>query len=346
MATIVRVRGSAYRREGTRMLVRANGTYECALSGGCLEPAVVDAAQHVIRTGEPITATYDLAEDSVWGLGIGCMGAVDIRIERLETDPVFDAWLNLLEQGETAAFVTALSGPSGRMLVTPTGDPLGALADPAETRSAVARARERLRDPFARSGPEHIGAIELFFDISLPPPALVIFGAGYDVEPLAHQAWVLGFAVTIVDVREVYLSRARFPHGTLVCAHFTRFAELVPIDSGSFVTVMNHQVERDRESLRWALESPAAYIGVLGPHARFQRLLAALADAGYRPDQAALARVRSPMGLALGAETPDEVAVSVLAEMLAIRRGFAGGFLTGTDRSLHRPDETRLLARS
>src|SRR5262245_46288087 len=81
LATVVRVRGSAYRREGTRIIVRADGSYECALSGGCLEPAVADAARRVIQTGEPILATFDLAEDSIWGLGIGCMGAIDIRIE-------------------------------------------------------------------------------------------------------------------------------------------------------------------------------------------------------------------------------------------------------------------------
>src|SRR5262245_51199574 len=112
LATVVRIRGSAYRREGTRMLIRENGSYECALSGGCLEPAVAEAAQRVIATGEPTTATFDLAEDSVWGLGIGCMGAVDIRIEPLTDDPVTEAWLAALERGETAVLVTVLAGAS------------------------------------------------------------------------------------------------------------------------------------------------------------------------------------------------------------------------------------------
>ena len=93
LATVVRVKGSAYRREGTRMLVRQDGTYECALSGGCLEPTVAEAAARVIATGAPVIVSYDLADDSVWGLGIGCSGAVDIRIERLEDDAVTRAWM-------------------------------------------------------------------------------------------------------------------------------------------------------------------------------------------------------------------------------------------------------------
>src|SRR5262245_55219701 len=117
IATVVRIRGSAYRREGTRMFVRHDRTYECALSGGCLEPAVAEAAAHVIADGEPIVLTYDLANESVWGLGIGCTGAVDIRIERLEDDPITNEWLTILERGEAAVRVTPLAGQSGRIIV-------------------------------------------------------------------------------------------------------------------------------------------------------------------------------------------------------------------------------------
>src|SRR5262245_55910671 len=117
IATVVRVHGSAYRREGARMVVRRNGSYECALSGGCLEPTVAEAAARVIATGVPAIVSYDLADDSIWGLGIGCSGAVDIRIERIEDDSATRAWLEALDRGDAAALATALSGTSGRMLV-------------------------------------------------------------------------------------------------------------------------------------------------------------------------------------------------------------------------------------
>jgi xanthine dehydrogenase accessory factor len=347
VATVVRVKGSAYRREGTRMFVRENGTYECALSGGCLEPTVAEAAARVIATGEPVVVSYDLADDSVWGLGIGCSGAVDIRIERISHDPITNDWLTILERGEAAVLVTPLSGVSGRMIVRDTtGGILGGLSDPAIEQSAIAHARARAAASYPTSGPERIGGADVFFEISAPPPELVIFGAGHDAAPVAQLAWTVGFAVTVVDVREAFLTPERFGGATRVCAHFSQFAERVTLRPGSFALIMNHHVERDQESLRFSLESAAAYIGVLGPRARYDKLLRGLAEQGYVPDPAKAARVRSPVGLSLGAETPEEVATSILGELLAIRRGFDGGFLSGSVGSLHRPEDKRLLARS
>lgn len=346
IATVVRVKGSAYRREGTRILVREDGTYECLLSGGCLEPAVAEAAARVIATGEPALATYDLEEDSVWGLGIGCSGAVDILIERLEGDPVTTAWLNALVAEETSVLVTPLSGATGRLLLLDRRRRFGGLGDRQLESAAEASAFGRLRDPHPRSGAERIGEVELFFDISLPPPRLVVFGAGADASPLAAQAWALGLAVTVVDVREAFLAPDRFPGAQLVAAHYSQFPQAVTIDARTFVVIMNHHLERDRECLRFALDSNALYIGLLGPRSRYRKLLTALRAAGYEPDSAALDRVRSPVGLALGGETPEEIALSIVGEIVAIRRGFDGGFLAGREASLHLPADTRSLARS
>ncbi len=346
LATVVRVKGSAYRREGTRMFVRQNGTYECALSGGCLEPTVAEAAARVIASGEPVIVSYDLADDSIWGLGIGCSGAVDILIERLEDDAMTREWLRVLERADAAVLVTSLSGVSGRMIVGDAGLIAGGLSDAVVEQQAVERARRRLRAPYPGSGPESIGSAAVFFEVTIPPPDLVIFGAGPDAAPVARLAWTLGFAVTVVDVREAFLSPDRFPSATLVCTHFSQFAARLKPRAGAFMLVMNHHVERDQESLRFGLDSDAAYIGVLGPRSRYEKLLAGLATQGYVPDASKTSRVRSPVGLSLGAETPHEVAVSVLGEILAIRRGFEGGFLSGSVRSLHSPEERRLLANS
>jgi xanthine dehydrogenase accessory factor len=346
LATVVRVKGSAYRREGTRMLVRPNGTYAGALSGGCLEPSVAEAALRVIETGEPRIVSYDLADDSLWGLGMGCSGAVDVRIERLDDGAMTRQWLDVLERGDRAVLATPLSGTSGRLLVRAAGEIVGGLGESAIEQQATAHARALLGAPFPRSGPEQIGGSEVFFEISTPPPDLVIFGAGHDTVPLAQQATMLDFAVTIVDVRAAYLTVDRFPAATLVSAHFSQFADAVRLGAGSFVLVMNHHVERDQESLRVALDSEAAYVGVLGPRSRYQMLLAGLAAQGYVSSASSLSRVRSPVGLSLGAETPEEVAVSILGEILAIRRGFEGGFLSGSVGSLHRPEDRRILASS
>jgi xanthine/CO dehydrogenase XdhC/CoxF family maturation factor len=338
IATVVRVAGSAYRREGTRMFIRESGAYECALSGGCLEPAVADAAARVIATGDAVVVSYDLADDSLWGLGIGCSGAVDIRIERLEDDAITREWLRVLEQGEAAALVTPLSGASGQLLVRDIGEGAGHLTDSTIEQQAIAQARARLGTADPESGLARIADAEIFFQINTPSPPLVIFGAGHDAVPVAGLAWTLGFTVTIVDVREAFLRKDRLPHATLVHAHYSQFADKVELRDGAFVLVMNHHVERDQESLRFAAESGAAYIGILGPRSRYEKLLAGLAARGWEPPASSLSRVRSPVGLSLGAETPQEIAVSILAELLAIRRGFGGGFLSGSVGSLHRPE--------
>ena len=187
---------------------------------------------------------------------------------------------------------------------------------------------------------------ELFYEIATPPPDLVIFGAGHDAAPIVQLAWTLGFTVTVVDLREAFLTPDRFAGATLVCAHFSQFAERVTLGRDSFVLIMNHHIERDEQSLRFSLESDATYIGVLGPRARYDKLRTGLAEQGYVPDPLKEARVRSPVGLSLGAETPQEVAVSILGEILALRRGFEGGFLSGSIVSLHHPDDKRLLASS
>jgi xanthine dehydrogenase accessory factor len=337
MATVVRVRGSAYRREGTRMLIRQDGTYECALSGGCLEPSVVEAAARVIATGNPVVVNYDLADDSVWGLGLGCAGAIDVRIERLDDDPMTGAWLDMLEAAETAALVTPLAGASGRLLVRADGPTVGHLSDAAMEQAAVERARARLGDRIPHAAAEPVANGEAFFEFSIPAPEVIIFGAGPDAAPLARHAWAVGFTVAVVDVRSAYLTREWFPTATRVLARFDEFAVAVPLRRDSFVLVMNHHLERDEESLRHAFASEAPYIGVLGPRARYEKLLSGLAAKGYLASDADLARVRSPVGLAIGAETPEEVAVSIVGEMLAVLRGFRGGFLSGTPGSLHRP---------
>lgn len=346
VATVVRIHGSAYRREGARMLVRANGTYVCSLSGGCLEPAVADAAARVIATGEPATVSYDLADDSIWGLNIGCSGAVDIRIERIDDDEVNAAWLGALARGEPAVLVTRVSGPAGQRLVYTSGASAGSLGDATLDADADRTARARLAQPSAVSGCHLSGGVTLFLAVNQAPPALIVFGAGQDAVPLVQQAWGLGFDVTVVDPRATYLDPQAFPGARLVLTPFEDLASALALPRGAFAVVMSHHLDRDRMALRFCFEGDPAYIGVLGPRARYDRLLADLAKAGFVPPPRTASRVHSPVGLALGAESPDEVAVSILAEILAIRRGFGGGFLSGSTESLHRSADARTLASS
>jgi xanthine/CO dehydrogenase XdhC/CoxF family maturation factor len=232
-----------------------------------------------------------------------------------------------------------------RLLVQPSGTE-GSLGNASLDEHARTSARERLNAFVPLSGSDWIDDAELFFEVSVPPPDLVVFGAGSDVEPLARFAWDLGFAVTLVDAREAFVTEARFPHATRVLSHFSRFPETVRLTDRTSVVIMNHHLERDRESLRFALGSAAPYIGVLGPRSRFDKLTRALAADGFALDDGHRSRLRSPVGLALGAETPEEIALSILGEILARQRGFDGGFLAGSSESLHRPRSNSAFARS
>lgn len=334
IATVVGVHGSAYRREGTRMLVLGDGAQVCMLSGGCLEAEVVEVALEVIRTGVPTVTHYDLSEDATWGLGIGCGGSVDVRVERVNSgDPATAAWLAALEAGELAALVVPLDG-HGQLLLRPDGSMVGDL--PPHIREF---ARQAALERLAQLEPRAVtlrapDGTPVFIDVSTSPPQLVLYGAGHDAIPLATQAHALGYDVHVIDPRDAYLTPGRFPGATL--------HDLAPEDLSAFtptgrahLVIMNHHLDRDRVCLAHALRSGAPYVGVLGPRSRARDLLAALEAEGetFTPEQ--LARLRSPIGLRLGAEAPEEVAMSILAELMAWRRGYDGSFLSGHDGRIH-----------
>lgn len=349
IATVVGVHGSAYRREGTRMLILDDGAQVCMLSGGCLEAEVVEVALEVIRTGVPTVTHYDLSEDATWGLGIGCGGSVDVRVERVDAhDPVTAAWLSALEAGRAAALIVPLRG-EGRVLVLPGGEASGAEVPGAGVLGtlssdlhapAVAAALERLgsREPRAATltlpGADGVDGAPVFIDLSSPPPQLVLYGAGHDAMPLSAQAHALGYDVHVIDPRGAYLTPGRFPGATLHDLSPEDLAAFTPSPRAHLI-VMNHHVDRDRVCLRHALESGAEYVGVLGPRSRALDLLATLEGEGVTFTDAQLARLRSPIGLRLGAEAPEEVALSILAELMAWRRGYDGSFLSGHAGRIH-----------
>lgn len=333
VATVVGVHGSAYRREGTRMLVLDDGAQVCMLSGGCLEAEVVEVALDVIRTGEPTVTHYDLSEDATWGLGIGCGGSVDVRVARVDaSDPVTAAWLDALHRGELAALAVPLHG-HGHVFVPATGDVVGDIG-PLQA-FAVQAARQRLNDREPRAvtlrAPD---GTSLFIDVSTPPPQLVLYGAGHDAMPLSSQAHALGYDVHVIDPRDAYLTPGRFPGATLHPLAPEELAAFTPSPRAHLV-IMNHHLDRDRVCLQHALTSGAAYVGVLGPRSRAQDLLTALQAEGVTFTAEELARLRSPIGLRLGAEAPEEVAMSILAELMAWRRGYDGGFLSGHTGRIH-----------
>lgn len=262
---------------------------------------------------------------------------------------LYASWLRCLREGRAAVLARLLESsspdlPAGaRLFIPEEGDPMGDLGDPSLNRQVIDRAREKLSALYPRSETCPVALpggeqVQVFYDINLPPFELMIFGAGHDAVPVARFARELGFRTTVVDPRPAYATGERFPGSRIILADRSSWEEKVTIGRRTFVLVMNHHLERDRAAIRFALNSPAPYVGVLGPKSRRERMLESLEKEGVRFGMEQLSRMYSPVGLDIGAETPEEVAISILAEMLAFRSGHAGGFLREQSRNkIHQP---------
>lgn len=320
LATVVRVRGSAYRHEGAKLLVCEDGTTAGNVSGGCLEQDVREVALRVIRTGAPERPSYCSSADAIaaWDLGVGCEGQVDLYVEpALEPRPRERA---LLDGRAPFAVCTLLAGPGGqagdqRLVVTGAGAE-GGLRSAALDARAAARARELLDAGVA--GVEDLGGHSVFIDVLLPPPELLVIGAGDDARPLVRFAAEVGFRVSVVDRRPGLLARERFPEAArLVESAGEELADRVPLDSGSYAVVMTHNYADDQAYLRPLVKSAVAYVGILGPRQRTERMLHELGSAGPIDE----GRVYGPVGLDIGTDGAEQVALAVIAEILALRSG-------------------------
>lgn len=294
LATLVTVEGSSYRRPGARLFVTAKGERIGSISGGCLEEDVLARAHAVAASGRPELVVYDTSSenDLVWGVGLGCHGVVQVLLEKLSDRP---DWVTTLAANLAARRATALDVIWGD---ADSAAPLG-------TRLAPASAP-------TRAGPG------VFRQTLEPPVSLVVFGAGDDAQPLVGFAKQLGWQVTVADPRPAFLTAQRFPAADVRVVGPA--AELVArIDPGpaTLAVVMTHHYVHDVPLLRALLARPLAYLGLLGPKKRADKIAADLVAEGFVFTPEMRARLHAPVGLDLGAETSSEVALAIIAEMQA-----------------------------
>jgi xanthine dehydrogenase accessory factor len=346
LATIVAVRGSTYRRPGARLLVPEEGAPIGNISGGCLEGDVADMARLVMEEGRARLAGWDLTadDDAVWGLGLGCNGAIEVFIE--PADRAVEAARALrtaLEEDRPISLVTVIEStepetiaPGARLIVMPDGAVEGSLGRSDVAAEAIAAARELLTTERSEIRTLAEG-IRAFVEILEPPLRLVICGAGHDAVPLVRAASLLGWNVTVVDDRPAFLNRERFPeaHGFAPVDDPSAVAEAVTIDARTFVVAMTHNFLRDKSYLRGLLTTDARYVAMLGPAARTRRLLMELEEEGTPITEERRSRVHGPAGLDLGAEGPEEIAQAIIGEIVAVRRGRDGGFLKERPTPIH-----------
>jgi xanthine dehydrogenase accessory factor len=312
LATVIRIEGSSYRRPGAKFLIEDDGQTVGSVSGGCLEADVRENALHVVQTAVPKLIHYDTGADdsTVWGLGLGCNGSVDIFVQPATTGPTLDALRHLSARlGERGGIEmsTIVDGPTdvGHMTIL----------------DAVAReAGSRLTAEGDRT---------VFTEVLHPPPTVIVCGAGDDARPLVAFASEAGFSVTVVDHRQAFLASDRFPAAQrLVQMRPDGDVESLRIDARTLAVVKTHSFKYDRNWVDRFLESRASYIGLLGPRARAEEILSDL-NATADP------RVFAPVGLSLGADGPEQIAVSVVAELLAVLSRQAPVHLREKGQAIH-----------
>jgi xanthine dehydrogenase accessory factor len=338
LATVVRVRGSAYRHEGAKLAVAADGSTAGNVSGGCLEQDVREVALQVLNSGEPQLRSYCSSADEIaaWDLGVGCEGQVDVFVEMASEARSRER--ELLEGRETFAVATIVgmqdTGCGMRRVVT-ADHAEGDLGSKDLNARAATLARELL-ETGGESGIHETAGRSVFFDVLLPPPQLVVLGAGDDARPLVRFASDVGFRVVVVDRRPGYLTAERFPGAAaLIESTGDGLRAALPLDAECYAVVMNHNFADDQAYVRALLKTPVAYVGMLGPRQRTERILRNLAAEGSGNE----GRVYGPVGLDIGTDGAEQVALAVIAEILAIRSGRRARSLRDRQAPIHAPTD-------
>ncbi|MFM9591179.1 XdhC family protein [Streptomyces scabiei] len=349
VATVVAVGGSAPRQPGAALAVDAEGTAIGSVSGGCVEGAVYDLCRQALTDGEPVLERFGYSDEDAFAVGLTCGGVIDILVTPVRTGdpvrPVVAAALQAAADGETAALARIVSGPAdlrGRaLLVRPDGSYAGGCgAHPELDRTVAAEARALL--DAGRTGTLEIGErgsrcgapLTVLVESSVPPPRMIVFGAIDFASALVRVGKFLGHHVTVCDARPVFATRARFPEADEIVVDWPhRYLERTPVDARTVLCVLTHDAKFDIPLLQLALRLPVAYVGAMGSRRTHLDRNERLRQAGVTERE--LARLRSPIGLDLGARTPEETALSIAAEIVAARRGGSGVPLTGAHTPIH-----------
>ena len=306
VAMVVDSKRSAPRPLGSRLLVTSAGEMRGSVSGGCVESDVVLRAQEVLETGVPELVPYGITDDDAFDVGLPCGGEIEVFIAPIDADEVsrIDA---AIRDGERLSVTTVLSGERAG----------SKQYGPGEAHSTAVRE-----------------APDTFVEQFAPPPVLMVFGAVDTAQALCRMAKQVGFRTIVSDARTKFARPERLPDADRIVVGWPAMAyDEHPPDDATYVVVLTHDARFDEPALGPALRSPAPYIGALGSRRAQDKRRERLLNAGYRDDE--IARISGPLGLDIGAVTPAETAVSILAEVLAVRSGRDGGRLASSGGRIH-----------
>ncbi|MGJ5892157.1 XshC-Cox1-family protein [Streptomyces sp. V2] len=345
VATVVAVSGSSPRGPGAALAVDADGKVIGSVSGGCVEGAVYELCRQALVDGEPVLERFGYSDEDAFAVGLTCGGVIDILVTPVHAGTpagtVFRAAVLAAVRGERAALARVVRGPAGTLgtglLVRPDGSYEGGLGGTELERVVVAEVLGMLEA--GRSGTVEVaagaGGLTLLVEAQVPPPRMIVFGAIDHAAALVRVGRFLGYHVTVCDARPVFATRARFPDADDIAVGWPHhYLRRTPVDARTVLCVLTHDAKFDVPLLTAALRMPVAYVGAMGSRRTHEDRTRRLREAGLTEEE--LSRLRSPIGLDLGARTPEETAVSIAAEIVAARHGGTGAPLTGTGTRIHR----------
>ncbi len=334
IATNVKLQGSSLRPLGAKMVMTSLREIAGSVTGGCIEGVVYEAAQEVLAGGAPKLLHYGVVGDeNPWEVGLSCGGTLDVFVEALDSlswREIYPALKTCLEQGQIAAVATVIAGPGlgNKLMLWLDGRRLGSLGSAAldgpaldwmQTQIAM---QETTWKAFALAGE----SVDVFVEVFAPVARLMVVGAVHIAIPLVTLAQALGYQTIVIDPRAAFATRERFPHVDELLTEWPSVAlEKLRPDEGTYIAVISHDEKLDNPAIAVALKSPARYVGMLGTRKKIPQRWAALRELGVTDEQ--LGRLRAPIGLNIGAVLPDEIALSILAEMVAAKHGQVVRFL-------------------
>ncbi|MGW6461208.1 XdhC family protein [Streptomyces sp. NPDC055078] len=346
LATVVAVSRSAPRGPGAAMAVGPGDEVVGSVSGGCVEGAVFELAKEVAEDGRPRLETFGYSDEDAFAVGLTCGGEITVLVRSVSarTDPSFADLAASVAAHRPVVLATVVDGPAPRGAALAVGpDSVSGSLGSAGLDAAVT---DDARGELARgaTGPRHYGPhgerredrVTVFLHAFAPPPRMLVFGAIDFAAAVARIGAFLGYRVTVCDARPAFADPRRFPEVAEVVVDWPhRYLRATEVDERTVLCVLTHDPKFDVPLLEVALRTPAAYIGAMGSRRTHEDRLARLRERGL--DEARLARLRSPVGLDLGARTPEEVAVSIAAEIIALRWGGSGAPLARTAGAIHPP---------
>ncbi len=316
LATVVATWGSGPRGPGSKMAFTAEGKLAGSVSGGCVEAAVVEEGQEVLRTGEPKLLKYGVADETAWSVGLSCGGTIEIFVERLDEAlfrQIGDA-LATRAAVATATVVGAEHGLGSHIVVDEGGAVAGEMGS-----DAVEAAEQALREGRSTRLQLEDGR-DVFIDVVLPSPTLIMVGGVHISIALSAVAHTLGFRAIVVDPRGVFGSKERFAHADALLDDWPDEAlEKIGVDRSTAVATLTHDPKLDDPALGVALRSPAFFVGALGSRKTHQKRVRRLKEQGLTDTE--LDKLHAPIGLPIGSRTPEEIALAIMAQVVAARNG-------------------------